>query len=191
MKKLLFPLLITFTLTLLLNNALFASTQQTISKAKEAGNKKSVPLLIYVLNALKDKNPYVRATAAKVLGEIGDKTAVPALIKALKDENADVCTAAAKALEKIGKTAVPALIKALKDENPDVRTAAAEALGKIGDKRAVPHLIKALKDKYFYVRTAAAKAIFMLIKDERVIPILKRILEGKEKPSALKPYLKF
>jgi HEAT repeat protein len=161
MKKLLFPLLITFTLTLLLNNALFASTQQTISKAKEAGNKKSVPLLIYVLNALKDKNPYVRATAAKVLGEIGDKTAVPALIKALKDEN------------------------------PDVRTAAAEALGKIGDKRAVPHLIKALKDKYFYVRTAAAKAIFMLIKDERVIPILKRILEGKEKPSALKPYLKF
>ena len=100
------------------------------------------------------------------------KTAVPALIKALKDSDKDVRKAAAEALGKIGdKSAVPALIKALKDGYWQVRTAAAAALGKIGDKSAVPALIEALKDKDSDVRTAAAEALGT-IGDTRAVPAL-------------------
>ncbi len=44
------------------------------------------------------------------------------------------------------KTAVPGLIKTLADDYPKVRGSAAHALGAIGDKTAVPGLIKILGD---------------------------------------------
>ncbi len=51
------------------------------------------------IEALKDKDPRVRAAAAQALGGIGPaaKAAVPALIEALKDEEEEVGNAAAEA----------------------------------------------------------------------------------------------
>ena len=76
--------------------------------------------------------------------------AVPALIKALKDENSAVRWSAASALGSIGteaKDAVSALIEILKDENSDVRESAASALRRISTeaKEVIPSLIAALK----------------------------------------------
>ncbi len=71
--------------------------------------------------------------AVKALGEIGDKAAVPALARALRDGEGNVRWDAAEALGKIGKTAVPTLIKALKDEQWTVRMNAAKILGEISD----------------------------------------------------------
>ena len=63
---------------------------------------------------------------------MGDKTAVPALIKALKDKDFRVCGYAARALGEIGdRSAVPALISALGDKKDQVRTKAANALKEI------------------------------------------------------------
>ena len=94
---------------------------------------------------------------------------MPALIAALKDQNANVRGGAAEALGRIrpeAKEAVPALIVALKDQNENARSAAAEALGRIGPeaKEAAPALIAAaliaaLKDQYANVRSAAAEAL--------------------------------
>ena len=73
---------------------------------------------------------------AEALEEIGSdaRTAVPALIAALKDEDEEMRRAAAESLGEIGdQAAVPALIEALKDNNKQVRLAATRALGKIGD----------------------------------------------------------
>lgn len=47
----------------------------------------------------------------------------------------------------LGTVAVPALIRALRDEQGSVRPAAAKALGNIGDARATPALIEALEDQ--------------------------------------------
>lgn len=78
----------------------------------------------------------VRQAAANALGQFGAKakSAVPALIIALKDENQYVRLNAASALGRIvleAKPAIPALLAALQDEKIEVRRNAASGLGGI------------------------------------------------------------
>ena len=85
---------------------------------------------------LKDKDPNMRYSAARSLGQYGAeaKPAVPALVEALKDENAMVRSGAAYALGDIGPDAtdaVPALNQAANDPSKDVRDAVAYALKRI------------------------------------------------------------
>jgi len=54
-----------------------------------------------LIQALKDKDHYVRQYAAEALGAIGDPRAIAPLIKALKDEHKQVRQCAIQALEKI------------------------------------------------------------------------------------------
>jgi HEAT repeat protein len=119
---------------------------------------------------LNNRNYRVRTGAADALGKIGEP-AVPALIKALKDEYAylRVREKAADALVAIGKPAVPVLIEALEDK--DAQGWAIGVLDRIKDGSNVPALIEALKDKNVQVRANAAKAL-MRIKDARVVPAL-------------------
>jgi HEAT repeat protein len=56
---------------------------------------------------------YARGQAATAMGEIGDPTAAPALVKALEDDQVSVRLMAAEALIKLGKPALPALLNAL------------------------------------------------------------------------------
>ncbi|MCH7689170.1 MAG: HEAT repeat domain-containing protein, partial [Planctomycetes bacterium] len=90
---------------------------------------------------LKSDDPKVHASAARALGEMGPKykSAVSALIEALKTSQS---TSAAYALGEMGpkaKSAVPALREMLKSNRPRVRDDAARALRKIGaDPRFVP-----------------------------------------------------
>lgn len=100
-----------------------------------------------------------RKAAAEALGKIGDSSAVPALMEALRYSEYDVRTNAAKALVKIGKSAVPYLIKALGDSNQNARVYAAEALGNINDKSALKALEYIMKnDPEKVVRKAAFNA---------------------------------
>jgi len=114
-----------------------------------------------LLSAMKKHPLYdVRSYIASVLGETGNKVAVPGLIEALRDTNYEVRRGAAFALGGIGdKVAVPGLIEALRDTNCEVREGAAFALGEIGDKVAVPVLIEALRDTNHEVRRRAASAL--------------------------------
>lgn len=64
-------------------------------------------------------------------GKMGDKSAVPALIEVLKDDE-HVRWRAALVLGKIGdKSAIPALSNMLKDKNKRVREHATRALEKL------------------------------------------------------------
>jgi HEAT repeat protein len=79
------------------------------------------------------KDP-LRGLYAELLGEIGDPKAVPALVHAIRDENASVRTTAAEALGKIRTDeSLDALIVALADENRKVRKAAHHALVSFGE----------------------------------------------------------
>jgi len=81
---------------------------------KKMKAKKDVEGLI---EALKNKDWYVRAEAAGVLGGIEDARAVEPLIQALKDKDEFVREVVAMALKEIRKPAVKPHIEALKDEN--------------------------------------------------------------------------
>ncbi|MFN7683963.1 MAG: HEAT repeat domain-containing protein, partial [Oligoflexia bacterium] len=68
------------------------------------------------------------------------------------------------------KDAVPALIRAMSDNERSVRFNAAYALGNMGEhaKDAVPALITALSDKEKYVRDSAQKAIDLIAPEDEL-----------------------
>jgi len=132
-----------------------------------------------LIEALKDKDRkgLARMDAAQALGKIRDKSAVPALIEALKGRSLDVQVAAARALGEIrDKSAVPALIEAfIKGRSLGVQIAASESLGKIRDKSAVEALVQALKNQLPQVRVAASESLGE-IRNELAVPALLELL---------------
>ena len=71
-----------------------------------------------LLERLKSGDAYARADAAKELGKIGDKRAIPGLIEVVKEWNwVAAPEAAADALVKIGPAAIPAIREALNDSH--------------------------------------------------------------------------
>lgn len=95
--------------------------------------------------------PEIRAAAARALGHIGPTAAddaVPALIKAAGDENAQVHQAAMVAVGKMGpaaESAVPRLAEIVRGEDPRASEYALSALVGIGEP-AVAVVIELLKD---------------------------------------------
>jgi HEAT repeat protein len=96
-----------------------------------------------ILQALKDKDPSVRAAAAASLKRIGELSKgccketeiVPSLIKALDDSHSRVREEASKALGYYkDRRAVDPLIKCLNDKEPWVRLNSVFSLGKLGEK---------------------------------------------------------
>ncbi len=127
------------------------------------------------IQALKEKDRYVRREAAFALGEIGDVRAVEPLIQSLEDEDLEVRFEATDALEKIREPAVDLLLRALKVGNKDVRRLVAWILGEIGDSRAIKPLIQALNDEDSDVQWRAAEALVKIGEPavEQLIKILK------------------
>ncbi len=142
-----------------------------------------VPTLVRTIK--EDKNHKARAYAATALGKLDsdaksaapglvEKSVVPALIDALKDDHPRVRSAAVRALRHMGpqgKVAVPLVIEKLKDEDRMVRSGAAGVLAEIAEpelKSAVPALTKALDDEYVFVRTRSAKALGRIGPDAKV-----------------------
>ncbi|MBA7478081.1 hypothetical protein ES707_13497 [subsurface metagenome] len=154
------------------------------------------PAIIYLVRALKDEeiDHFYRSYYAEILGKIGDPSAIPALIEALKNE--EICRSAANALGDIGdETAIPDLIKVILSVpyKPDsyfssytsygsCAGAAANALGKIG-RPAVPPLVKILQrisnplggwsSKDYIVKALGAT------RDKSAIPPLIELLQEK------------
>jgi HEAT repeat protein len=143
---------------------------------REARDSSLAPKLIAGLG---DKNPYVRANAAKALGGMDFPTVPLALAVALEEESALV---RAEAAEAFGKLRVPPpdfspLINALNDPSPEVRRNIALAMGELRDSRATPALIGALKDEDAQVVLAACEA-FTKIRSRNAVRQLSKLLNG-------------
>lgn len=116
-----------------------------------------------LIKALGYEKNAIRKSAAEVVGEIRDASAVVPLIATLEDKDWEIRHSAAEALGKIGDArAVDPLITALKDKDEYVRQATAEALGNLGSLvlsgvrgRTRPEHV-AENDRSWYTRTRAA-----------------------------------
>ena len=109
---------------------------------------------------LKDPDSSIRAAAARVLGEMKDRRAVPPLIAALRDGDAEVRAAVIEALAELkDPRAVEPLISALKDENGEVQGDATLALGEFNDPRGVRALIEVMNAPNQEDHSAAASAL--------------------------------
>jgi HEAT repeat protein len=104
--------------------------------------KFSLPRLKWLL---RDANEEVRNFSAVMLGEIGSRMAVGALIQALGDPDCNVSHSAAEALGKIGdRAALVPLLELLKGDFWQ-QFPAITAIGALRDYRAVPHLLQLLE----------------------------------------------
>lgn len=141
------------------------------------------PRAISVLAAIlaSHETSELRWAAALALGEIGDRTAVPALLAALRDTNRYVRYGAAKALEQVGwsaetdedrayyrialqdwdaikelgKPAAGPLIDLLREKHPAIRAKIVEILGFIGGDDAKKSCERVLRDPDGEVRWRA------------------------------------
>jgi HEAT repeat protein len=135
------------------------------SKQLEAGVRMVVDKL---LDYDADDSDGSRVVGAEMLGECGPlaRSALPALLKRLKDKQDDVRVATAEALVKIdpdthSKEALGVLSGELKNHDALIRILAAEALGRLGPraKEAEAALESILKDPEPEVRQAAGQAL--------------------------------
>jgi HEAT repeat protein len=120
---------------------------------------KSVRLLLPYLN---DPNEYIRWSAMRALGRIGNSLALPDLIALLAKSktNETTCWQVALTLGRIGgKEVVDPLIELLGDKHALVRQFAAEALGKIRSKQALRALIPLLSETEINVFREVFKAL--------------------------------
>ena len=114
-----------------------------------------------LIQALGTAHPIIRARVADALGIRKDKSAVPALMDALRGEFYTVRARAAIALGKIGDSkAMEPLMLALKDPEDDVRIGACLGLGFFKEPSTFDEITNILlDDPKIEVRQAAAKAL--------------------------------
>src|SRR5262249_48163058 len=107
-----------------------------------------------LITGMQTKDDQLQEAVRMVLAPIGPqtKTAIPVLVKSLKDEAVEVRAGTAAALYWIAReagAAVPALSEALLDRDSRVRRLSGLALARIGPdaRSAVPALIQVLADQ--------------------------------------------
>jgi HEAT repeat protein len=139
------------------------------------------PAIPHIVLALPKQSLTVQRRMARILGEIGDESAVETLTQLLRDSDAGVQARIVQALGRIGdKRAAPALLELLQKDQADetVRRSAARALGEIGDATVVEALVNALNDPI--LRGAAVPALRDL-GGHSVEPLLRFIFAASDK----------
>lgn len=99
-----------------------------------------------LLPFLNDSAVEIRQAAVLALGARADESMIPALIRALRDEDSIVSSLVVNAFVKIGAPAVPALIEAANDAPQLARVSALRALAEIKDYRAIPIMMKVMQE---------------------------------------------
>jgi HEAT repeat protein len=95
---------------------------------------------------LSDSAAEVRAAAALALCSHPGEEAIPALIRALADEDPLTAGLAGNALVRVAGSAVPSLLEVMHEAPAHVRILALRALSEIRDHRAIPVMMKCLND---------------------------------------------
>jgi HEAT repeat protein len=124
---------------------------------------------------LADPEPELRATAARVIGKLGDAQSIPLLTGMLSDPEWFVRAAAAKAFDnlRVDDGAFRALRRSMSDETWWVRVNAAHALAQQGD-GGVETLLSAVEGDDAYSRDAGLAALGHAM----MAPATRRRLEG-------------
>ena len=131
---------------------------------------------------LVDRDPSVRAAAARALGKLGDAEAVPALLATLDSRRHVPAGVVTMGLLHIGPAAAPGLEQGLHTPgSPAARAISAELLGRLGSLSAADELIGVLRaDPAPAVRAAAARALGRLGVPRAAAPLEAALIEEDE-----------
>jgi HEAT repeat protein len=140
------------------------------------GSATAVPVLLRIVQDIKDEDQDVRGAALRALGRIRDPRVLPGLIEALGYPEASLPPRIAEIIVMFGADSVPLLVAELRSLGSDVRRMwSAEILGWLGDPRAAVPLIESLGDVSPEVRAKAAGGLGK-IGDARALERLLEIL---------------
>ena len=128
--------------------------EEAIGMLELKGEEAVEPLIA----ALDERNKDIKIGAAQILAAIGDKRAIPALVKLVRRE-------ASTALTTMGDEAIEPVLAELDNPKWRVRGAACWILGALDAKEALPKLEELLDDESSFVQYGAKDAIHRL-KDE-------------------------
>lgn len=118
-------------------------------------------LLVEVARALRHEDVAVVVGAARILGDVADRRAVPNLVEALRTDNERVGDAVLWALGRLGDAAALPWVAAAAEHGFCVE-AACRTLGELDDARAVPVLRRLTERPDRRVALAAAQALARL-----------------------------
>ncbi|MFQ5670808.1 MAG: HEAT repeat domain-containing protein [Acidobacteriota bacterium] len=136
--------------------------------------------VVQTLEWAKNDDPKVQRYLTRALGYLGDPAAVPALIGALDNPDADTRLWAAEALGSIGDSrARDALSRQLTSDDAGLRKQVIHSLGALGDARAADPIFPFLRDPVADVRWNAALALARL-GDRRGTPVLLEMLNRSQ-----------
>jgi HEAT repeat protein len=144
----------------------------TLQQLRHSCRKGDVASLIAALDSDdKIRGLPIRAAAARHLGHLCARDALPGLLRLLGDPDETVRTIAAVALGKIGDSrAAPRLRESLDDPDPLVRARVITSLGEIGDTSAIPRLIEIAQNGgwsgWFLDRAPALYALSLMQHEE-------------------------
>jgi HEAT repeat protein len=126
-------------------------------------------------------NMQSRANAARAVGILRGKAAIPDLVAALRTKDTDVLYESLIAMQKIrDESAGPQIVFLLHDLNSKVQIAAIETTGLLRNREAVPDLVDVVKrSKDAKVRRAALGALAM-VPDEKSRPVYQQYLNDKD-----------
>lgn len=138
------------------------------------------------LRDLAEGAPKARALAAHALGDVADpedrEKVIPALIKALRDDRAEVRAEAAGSLSEIGDDrAIEPLADRLGDGDAQVRQNAAIALGTLRNPRGFAPLVTALREGSPDVRFQAATSLAEIDQVAAYEPLVDALGDGDPK----------
>jgi len=134
-----------------------------------------------LVGALADKEPFVRWQAGRTLASLGSRSALDALLQAVRTPPVARQAAAADALGSLrDRRAVPALLEAARGQHSGLRASAVEALGRIRASDAAPMLLELLRDESAGVRQAAAWALGELRDPSAMDALLVRLADAQE-----------
>lgn len=123
----------------------------------------------------------VRASSGRAIGRLSVRSAVPDLVRALRDPQVEVRVVAAAALWRLpDPAAVPALIELLNDRDAAARQWGALALGVIHDPRATQALLRIVDDPESAVRIDVIRSLGR-IGDSRAMAALSEVAKDDDK----------
>ncbi|MBO6937261.1 MAG: HEAT repeat domain-containing protein [Deltaproteobacteria bacterium] len=123
----------------------------------------------------------VRASSGRAIGRLSTRSAVPDLVRALRDPQVEVRVVAAAALWRLpDPAAVPALVELLNDRDAAARQWGALALGVIHDPRATQALLRIIDDPESSVRIDVIRSLGR-IGDARAMTALQDVAKNADK----------
>jgi HEAT repeat protein len=136
------------------------------------GQRAIVPLL----DLLQDEAAELESRwfAARILGELGDPTAIQGLVEMMQSPEDDLAAIATEALANLGSSAVEALTELLQDET--TRLSAVRALAQIRRADTIFPLLTVVEDAQPLVRATAIEALGSF-QSAAVVPVLVNALE--------------